>query len=146
MKIHSWNVRGLGGVPKRWSVRECIRKYKPVVIVIHETKEESLSPFLIRISIGCECSEWAAIPAVGTAGGVLLAWNPNDVSKVDEWLGNFSVSIQPVDCALGFEWMFKRVYDPSTPSSRNEFWEELKDIHGGWMGPWVGLQCDQVYL
>lgn len=124
MKILSWNVRGLGGVEKRRSIRDCIRKYRPDVIIFLETKKEVMKSRLIRSAIGCESSEWCIIPAVGTSGRVLMAWNPLMIRKVNEVIGIFSKSIHLVNCLLRHEWTLIGVYGPTT-QNRSTFWEEL---------------------
>lgn len=62
---------------------------------------------------------------MGVTGGVLLAWNPLVVKRVTVHLVNFSISIQILDVANGWEWMLTRVYGPSSPYDCHEFWAEL---------------------
>lgn len=41
MKIISWNVCGLGGVKKRRSVKECISKCNPIILILQEIKKKT---------------------------------------------------------------------------------------------------------
>lgn len=91
MKIIMWNVCRLGGVRKRILVRECVSEYKPFIMIIQETKEEVMSKLLVKSLVGPKLSKWCALPAIRTRGGVLRAWDPSEISKVDEIVGNFIV-------------------------------------------------------
>lgn len=123
-EIVTWNVRGLGGVEKRRSVRECISKYNPFIVIIQETKKEVMSK-LVKSSVGANLIEWCAFPAIGTRGSVLFAWDPTGFVKVSEHMGNFWVSVKIIEVASGFKWLLSYVYGPCRPYNRSEFWEEL---------------------
>lgn len=103
MKIFSLNVRGLGVVKKRRSVWECVSKYNPTVVIIQETKKDDMNAKLVNSSVGSILSEWCALPAVGTSRGILIVWDPVEVKKVDEIIGNLSFSIKMVELSSGFE-------------------------------------------
>lgn len=137
MKIVSWNVRGLGGVKKRRKVLECMSKFRPDMIVLQETKKEVMNDRLVRSSVGGGYSEWSALPAIGSSGGILMAWKPNIIKKIDIRMGAFSISMQLVEISEGVEWLFIGVYGPPTVKNRGAFWEELRDIRKAWNGPWV---------
>lgn len=94
-------------------------------------------PLLVRSTVGRELSSWLEIPSCGAAGGVLLAWDPSVVNKVDELVGSFSISMRFVEFATGFEWMFTGVNGLSSSYNRHVFWEELFDVRGYWAGLWV---------
>lgn len=128
MKIISWNVRGLGGVKKRRSVRECIIKYDPTILILQETKKEDMNVHLVKSSMGPKLTEWCSLPVVGTSGGIIIAWDPLEVRKIDEIVGNFLVSIKLVEISFGFEWMFFGVYGPCRPQNQSDFWAELLAI------------------
>lgn len=133
----TWNVRGLGGIEKHRAVKECIRKYKPNLVVLQEMKKEKIIPLLIRSTLGCNLFSWTEIPACGSAGGILVAWDPSVVKKTDELVGGFSISLKLVGLSSGFEWLFTGVYGPSFPHNRHLFWEELYFVRGYWIGSWI---------
>lgn len=72
MKIASWNVRGLARL-----VRECMANYQPDLILLQEIKKESMLDRLVKSAVGSIALEWMALLAIGTARGILLAWNPS---------------------------------------------------------------------
>lgn len=90
---------------------------------------------LICSTVGRDLSLWIEIPYCGSVGGMLLAWNPNTVKKLEELVGSFSISVRMVEISSGFEWIFIGVYGPSSPYNRHLLWEELVDVRGLWMGP-----------
>lgn len=93
----------MGGVQKRRAVKECCRKYKLDLLVLQETKKEKISPWLMRSTVGRDLSSWCEIPSCGAAGGMLLVWDPLVVSKFDELVGYFSISIRFKEMASGFQ-------------------------------------------
>lgn len=96
-------------------------KFKPDVVLLQETKKAFVDGRMVRSSVGNLLSEWTALPAVGSTGGILVAWNPLMIKVVEVKLGSFSISIKMEDLSLGVLWLFTRVYGPSTPKSRSEF-------------------------
>ena len=85
------------------------------MVVLQETKKDKMVPLLVRSTVGRELSSWLDIPACGTSGGVLHAWDPLVVNKVDELVGSFSISVRFVKFETGFKWMFTGVYGHSSP-------------------------------
>lgn len=83
--------------------------------------------------MGEELSKCCAIPAVGTVGGGLYAWNPLQVDVEEVISENFSISIILKDINSDVVWMMIGVYGPASTSSRKEFLE-LKNLKGRWMG------------
>lgn len=99
-------------------------------------KKEALPSQWVRNATGWELLEWCAILTTRAAGGILVAWNPLEVGKVDEIVGNFSISICLVDISSGFDWLIIGIYGPSTLQNQSDFWEELYCIRR-WPGPWI---------
>lgn len=137
MKILTWNVCGLGGVKKRRFVRECISKYNSIVTMLQETKKDTMLQKLVKSSMGPKFSEWCVFPTIGTSGGILIAWDPLEVRKVDEIMGNFSLSIRLIKESSGFEWLLIGVYGPCRPQFWSNFWDELQTIRSQWLEPWI---------
>lgn len=146
MKIISWNVRGLGGVRKRRAVRECVSKFNPTILILHETKKECMCSRLVKSVVGNKLVGWCAFPRCGTSGGILFAWDPTKVTKLDEIVGNFSVSIKIAEVSLGFEWLIFGVYGPCRPQQRFDFWDELLSVRTQWGGPWVVVGVTSMSL
>lgn len=72
-------------------------------------------------TVGKDLPMWTEIPSYGAAGGMLLAWDPSVVSKDEELVGSFSISVRFTDLTSGFNWTFTGVSGPSLPNNRNLF-------------------------
>ena len=75
MILKTYNVRGLGGLPKRRVLREYITSHSVQVLFLQET--------MVPTSVACEnflkiCPDWivTATDSVGLSGGLLTAWDP----------------------------------------------------------------------
>uniref|UniRef100_A0A2N9I4J4 Reverse transcriptase domain-containing protein n=1 Tax=Fagus sylvatica TaxID=28930 RepID=A0A2N9I4J4_FAGSY len=80
--------------------------------------------------------DWEFLPAVGSAGGVLILWDNRVVKKLSSVVHNFSVSCLWKGVADGFVWVGTGLYGPTNDSLRRELWEELRDVQGTWSHPW----------
>ena len=71
--IFIWNVCGLNGHARRNVVRDLIVQERVSLVCLQETK---LSNFCSQLASEClgTSFEYALLPAVNTAGGVLLGW------------------------------------------------------------------------
>ncbi|RVW35116.1 hypothetical protein CK203_085887 [Vitis vinifera] len=103
MKIISWNTRGN-------KKEECDRRFVGSVWTARN-------------------KDWAALPACGASGGILIIWDAKKLSREEVVLGSFSVSIK---FALnGCESLcLSAVYGPNISALRKDFWVELSDIAG----------------
>lgn len=82
-------------------VRECLVKHQPDLIVFQETKKDCMSNKLVKSVAGKYASYWIALPAIGTTGGILLAWNSSVIKALNARMGSFSISIEIEDVSLG---------------------------------------------
>lgn len=57
--------------------------------------------------------------------------------KIDEMVGNFSMSIKIKELRSEFEWWFTSAYGPCRPQHQSEFWSEPLVIKSIWGGSWV---------
>ena len=89
-----WNVRGLNDKARRDSIRELVALYKATVVCFQETKIETFSPFLVAQCLGPSYDGFAYLPAVGTKGGILLAWDTSKIRADRVEIGKFTVSVQ----------------------------------------------------
>ena len=76
MILKTYNVRGLGGLPKRRALREYITSHSVQVLFLQET--------MVSASVACEnflkiCPDWivTATDSEGFSGGLLTAWDPH---------------------------------------------------------------------
>ena len=72
MKIISWNTRGLGSRKKRRVVKDFLRLENPNVVMFQETKREVCDRKFVGSVWSVRNKEWAALPARGVLGGILI--------------------------------------------------------------------------
>ena len=78
--------------------------------------------------MGLSVSDWAALDADQTAGGVLLMWDRRVLEKLEVLMGLFSVLIQWKGVVDGFIWACSRVYGPNDNNLRGALRDELVGI------------------
>lgn len=78
MIITSWNIRGLNSRGKQRNLRDRLKKYKPIIMIVWETKinmqkmEEIISRWKIRYEIMGQ-------DVAGSARGLAILWNPEEI-------------------------------------------------------------------
>lgn len=72
VKILSWNVRGLNEADKRTTTSSLIKKWKPNIVCLQETKIEEFPVSWIRQIWGNHWVEWAELKSVGNGGGIII--------------------------------------------------------------------------
>lgn len=129
MKIVSWNVRGIGARLKRAVVKDLLCRANPDIVILQETKLDSIDRRLVKSIWSSKRIGWMALDAQGSAGGILLMWREDRVTIKDSLLGRFSVSIE---CNLNgsTEGWISGVYGPCSSYGRKDFWRELYDLAG----------------
>ena len=129
MKIISWNTRGLGSKKKRRVVKDFLRLEKLDVVMIQETKKAECDRRFVESVWTTRNKDWAALPASGASGGILIIWDSKKLRREEVVLGSFSVSIKfALDGCEPF-WL-SAVYGPNNSALRKDFWVELSDIFG----------------
>lgn len=78
MIVISWNIRGLNSKGKQRYLKERVKKDKPSIMIIQETKMDwlQLVEILKKMKLGYEVM---ALDAATTAGGLAILWNPEEI-------------------------------------------------------------------
>ena len=136
IKLLSWNVRGANNPNKRNVIRNFITSQRVDLVCLQETKIQEMSLVVARsLGVG-RVSEWRAVEAEGTTGGILVFWDTRKLELVETEIGHFSVTCMFKNVEDGFLWAFTGVYGPVKRSKREMFWEVLGALKGLWEGPW----------
>ena len=141
VKIMSWNVRGVNDPDRRKIIRNFIGYQRVDLVCLQETKiQEMIAAVARSLGVG-RLSDWRALNAEGSAGGILLFWDKRIMELVDSEISLFSISCLFKMVEGGFLWTFSGVYGPVERKLKEFFWEELGSIRGWWEGPWclVGI-------
>ena len=119
--------QGVGFKKKRRVVKDFLRSEKPDVVMIQETKKAECDRRFVDNVWTARNKEWAALPACGALGGILVIWDSKKLHSEEVVLGSFSVSVKfAVDGSVLF-WL-SAVYGPNSTALRKDFWVELSDI------------------
>ncbi|XP_059599050.1 uncharacterized protein LOC132255193 [Vitis vinifera] len=136
LRIISWNVRGANDSSKRRVIKAVIRSQRVDLFCIQETKFQTLSEGLVRSLGSGRWSNWVALDALGSAGGILVCWDKRSLEVMETEVGRFSVSCRFRNVEDGMSWIFTGVYGPFSKEDRDCLWEELGAIRGLWEDPW----------
>jgi hypothetical protein len=86
--------------------------------------------------LGSDFPHFVELPAVGTSGGILIAWKhslgPAAATRID----NHCISIQ-FHPSSGPDWWFTGVYGPQGDANKIMFLQELRDVRAACQGPWL---------
>ena len=129
MKILSWNTRGLGSKKKRRIVRRFLSTQNPDIVMLQETKRETWDRRFVSSVWKGKRVEWAALPACGASGGIVILWDSSKFECTEKVLGSFSVTVKFNSGEEGSFWLTS-VYGPINPLWRKDFWLELQDLYG----------------
>ncbi|RVW70784.1 hypothetical protein CK203_058030 [Vitis vinifera] len=128
-KILSWNTRGLGSKKKRRTVRRFLSTQNPDIVMLQETKRETWDRRFVSSVWKGKRLEWAALPACGASGGIVILWDSSKFECTKKVLGSFSVTVKFNSGEEGSFWLTS-VYSPINPLWRKHFWLELQDLYG----------------
>jgi len=78
MIVTSWNIRGLNNKGKHRYLKERLKKDKPGIMIIQETKisSQQLEGIIKKLKMQYEVM---GQDASGTIGGLAIIWNPEEI-------------------------------------------------------------------
>ena len=95
---------------KRLLIRNFLRTWKADLICFQETKLEWVTRGIVRSIWSCLFVDWLYLGSEGASGGILLMWDRRVVEKLEEAVGNFSISCKFKNVSDHFEWAFTGIY------------------------------------
>jgi exonuclease III len=138
LNIVVWNVRGLNDPARRTAVRVAVGEAAASVVCVSESKLHTVTQFDVVECFGPRYDGFAYLPAVGSAGGLILAWNSDDVQVIASRTDRFSVSVQlSRSGGDGMAWWLTTVYGPTTDDLKVAFLDELRALRAALIGPWA---------
>jgi hypothetical protein len=75
------------------AVRGVVVSSKASIVRLQETKIESFNRYLIMQCLGPAFDDYCYLPALGTKGGVLIAWDSSIVGGDSVFTGEFLVCL-----------------------------------------------------
>ena len=123
-----WNIRGLGQPGKIQCLCHIIAKTNPDFIGFQETKKELISEGLLKAADRQNQFTWHFLPALNTAGGILVGFT-SDMFEVIGFINKkFGVVSTIKSKSDKFVWQLIVVYGSAYPEFKVEFVAELHDI------------------
>ena len=110
-------------------VKDFLRLENPDVVMIQETKKVECDRNFVGSIWSVRNKEWAALPACGASGRILIIWDSDKLRSEEVVIGSFLVSVKFALEGYGPFWLLI-VYGPNNPLLRKDFWVELLDIFG----------------
>jgi exonuclease III len=107
---------------------EFIQKHKPDFIAFSETKKEDFSPQFLESLTKFGYFSWNNVPAVGTAGGILLGINEEKLEVVNWTVRKFSISVTIKNKKDAFSWNLVTVYGSAYDENKQAFLDELESV------------------
>lgn len=128
MKILSWNVIGLGRPSKRHLVKDLILSSLENIVCIQESKLQDLHSLTWRSIGGSRLDTFDFLPALGSARGIIMAWDSSQVIDSLIHKGSYSIMTRFTNRENNSVWAYTSVYAPFSWSLKTDFWNELRTI------------------
>lgn len=137
LKIIFWNVRGLNCRAKCSVVRTIITSASPTIVCLSETKLPLVSLAIILKMLGPLFADFFWLPAIGTRGGILLAWRLDHVNLSNPSIGSYHVSAMVSTTIGAHPWWVTGVYGPQADDDKIAFLNELQELRATMASPWL---------
>ncbi|RVX08235.1 hypothetical protein CK203_017631 [Vitis vinifera] len=114
-RVHSKSILEKSKFERELKRLECSINYeggKKQNVGGQETKIQTLSEGVVRSLGSGRWSNWTALDALGTAGGILVCWDKRSLEVMETEVGKFSVSCRIRNVENGMTWIFTGVYGP----------------------------------
>ncbi|XP_078153720.1 uncharacterized protein LOC144548883 [Carex rostrata] len=137
LKIITWNVRGLNWRSKKLAVRKTIFLEKPDIVYIQETKLSSIDDTTKKEICGRRLDKYEYVPAIGTRGGMLIAWRSTRFQQQAATHNNYCLTVGLKDMMLYHSIQCTTVYGLSSPAGKSDFFMELQNLKPKDTIPWL---------
>lgn len=135
MQIITWNIRGLGSSVKKRFLSKLIKRRKPSMVCVQETKLEFLDRIAVLKLWGNSDVDFACSSAVGASGGLLTIWC-KEFFRAESVISHRSFILMQGVINGDFPCIFVNVYAPNDVVDRRGVWDELLRLKGNSQIPW----------
>ncbi|KAL2623731.1 hypothetical protein R1flu_007976 [Riccia fluitans] len=133
--ITSWNVRGLNDQERKLKVKDFVRKEKPLILALQETK---LTNNKMKLAASSIMPSYSFIASQGRGGGgTTLFFHPTISVRESGRLSDGNLTWAREDFQ-GHSLHIAVVYSPHTPGLRAQFWKRLNQLLPFWKWILVG--------
>jgi hypothetical protein len=100
-------------VPREENVKQLISSYMPKIVCLQKTKMDSISPTIVRNTLGAKFdSNFVYLPSIGISGGTLLAATQRNFQLQNHSFTNHTISASIHDLRNNSTGMITGVYGP----------------------------------
>jgi hypothetical protein len=136
MKILVWNCRGAGNANFLRSIRDLIVTYRPVVVVLVETRLAGANAQ--RVISEIHFGESHVVDSNGRSGGIWLLWK-SDLVETTILASNSQKVDVLFSCNDHADWLCSAVYASPNPRNREFLWSALSQTCEAHSLPWLVL-------
>jgi exonuclease III len=126
--LMSWNICGLGQNDKCDAVHDAISVSRPHIVCLQESKLDSATMAKCQTFLPPYLSEFSAVPANNTMGGLITAWNPAVLKAGNLVPGAYTLSIPFYSTTSDYSFHLTNVYAPSNHGETDVFLVELSNL------------------
>jgi hypothetical protein len=116
-----------------------------LILSVSRRLKAAISRRMVMSMLGSDFDEFIFLLALGTRGGILLAWKSSSCTVLNSRVDTSSVSVQfAQDNGIG--WWFTGVYGPQADELKIQFLHELRSVRSVCHGAWaVGGDFNLIY-
>lgn len=127
MKVLSWNIRGLGKLEKRRSLKNLIKEKMVDMVLIQEAKGSCMDENFVRSlwpedDLGC-----IGVDTEGSVGGLLCLWKP-EVFQIKGCCSSRNFILLSGLVYRRLDYVIVNVYAPNDSSGRRHLWVVLANL------------------
>ena len=135
MLVSFFNIRGITAPDRKQCIEDTTIPLLVDYIGFQETKKENFTNSFLKNVLGNRDFNWKHLPAIGTAGGILVGIS-NDVFEVINWeVKKFTVSTVAKIRSCGTVIRLTTVYGSPYEEGKQLFISELHELFLNWDGP-----------
>ena len=139
MRIANWNVSGLGDPDKCSLVKDALLSSRSNVVCLQETKLQVVDKMKAASFLPSNHKSFIYLPACGTAGGLLVAWDDSVLHGSEIAKHRFSISISFQTTSNNDSFVLSTVYAPCEEEERDDFFAIMNQTTQQVTGPWIIL-------
>ena len=106
-----WNVRGLNNQTRRNAIFQMVNVVRPSIVCLQETKMELVTTEVVAHCLGNKLESFYYLLAIGTRGGILLAWDATVVKLSNPHYTTNALTALVMHIG-GLQWWMTGVYGP----------------------------------
>ena len=135
-KLLARNVRGLNSPARTATIYQAVVEARVDIVCIQETKMQVIMTGVVRQCLGNKFENFFYVPATGTRGGILIAWDHLVVSVTNSHITQNTLTVLISQEGAPF-WGLTGVYGPQGDAEKVAFLEEIRDVRDLHVGPWA---------